>query len=178
MTYRLSALAFAAALVATPAFAETPPELAPGTDAVIQKKLVDKLGEDAKTIKVAIVEKKVVLVGEVKERDTAELAEEVALSVPGVTKVDNEIKAKDEKGLFAGKAKEETRDNSLENAVDSAVKKELGAHYKKLTIEAVAGSVSLRGPVPDEARYKLALDAAKKVQGVKRVIDLLEVEKK
>ncbi len=41
-------------------------------DAVVQQKLVDKLGDDAKTIKVAVVEKKIVLVGEVKGRDTLE----------------------------------------------------------------------------------------------------------
>ncbi|MGE5346261.1 MAG: BON domain-containing protein, partial [Acidithiobacillales bacterium] len=143
-----------------------------------QKKLVEKLGDDAKTIKVAIVENKVVLVGEVQGRDTQELAEEVALSVPGVTKVDNQIKTPAEKSLFGGKVKDESADNSLEGAVDKALKKELGGHFKNLKVEAVAGSVLVRGTLPDEARLKIARETAKGVPGVKRVIDLLEVEKK
>jgi osmotically-inducible protein OsmY len=178
MTLRLTALVLAAAVVAAPAFAADPPALAPGTDAVIQKKLVEKLGDDAKTIKVAIVENKVVLVGEVKGRDTQELAEQVALSVPGVTKVDNQIKSATSKGFFEGGIGQESRDIKLEDKVETAVKKELGQHYKKLDIVAVAGTVTLRGPVPDEARKKFAITAAKGVPGVKRVIDLLEIEKK
>ena len=178
MAARISHLALAVAVIAAPAFAADPPPLAPGTDAVIQKKLVDKLGDDAKTIKAAIVEGKVVLVGEVKGRDTQKLAEQVALSVPGVRKVDNEIKSPADKGIFEGGIKQESHDIKLEDAVESAVKKELGQHYKKLDIVAVAGTVTLRGPVPDEARHKFALAAAKGVPGVTRVIDLLTIEKK
>ena len=39
------------------------------------------------------------------------------------------------------------------------------------------GVVSLRGTVPDEARRKLALETAKKVDGVKELIDLIAVAK-
>ncbi len=178
MNLRISTLAFAAALVAAPAFAQAPPAPAPNLDAVIQKKLVDKLGDDAKTIKVAIVENKVVLVGEVKGRDTQALAEQVALSVPGVTKVDNQIKSAGSKGIFEGGIGQESHDIKLEDKIETAVKKELGQHYKKLDIVAVAGTVTLRGVVPDEARQKFAITAAKGVPGVTRVIDLLTIEKK
>jgi osmotically-inducible protein OsmY len=36
--------------------------------------------------------------------------------------------------------------------------------------------VSLRGKVPDEARKKIALETAREVADVEKVVDLLEVE--
>jgi len=165
-------VALAAALVAGPAFAESK------LDAIVQQKLVDKLGDDAKTIKVALVDKKIVLVGEVKGRDTQELAAEVAKSVPGVTSVDNQVKAKAEKSLTGGKIGDEAADSKLELAVENVLKKELGDHGKNLEVENVGGTVSVRGTVPDDARLKIARDAVKSVPGVKKVVDLLEVAKK
>jgi osmotically-inducible protein OsmY len=165
-------LALAAVLAAGPALA------ADALDAVVQQKLVDKLGDDAKTIKVAHVDKKIVLVGEVASRDTQELATEVAKSVPGVSSVDNQVKAKAEKGLSVGKVGDEAADQKLEMAVESLLKKELGAYAKDLEVENVGGTVSVRGTVPDDARLKIARDAVKAVPGVKKVVDLLEVAKK
>ena len=166
-------LTLGAALVAVPALAQTVP-----SDDVIKQKLVDKLGDDAKAIKVAVVEKKVVLVGEVQGRDTQELATEVALSVPGVKKVDNQVKAKDEKSLGVAKVEDEAADQKVEMRVESALKKELGGHAKGLETECTAGTVSVRGTVPDETRLALARNAVKAVPGVKKFVDLLEVAKK
>jgi len=165
-------LTLAAALVAVPALA------ADTLDAAVQQKLVDKLGDDAKSIKVAVVDKKIVLVGEVKGRDTQELATEVAKSVPGVTSVDNQVKAKAEKAISVGKVGDEASDQKLEMAVENLLKKELGDHAKALEVENVGGTVSVRGTVPDDARLKIARDAVKAVPGVKKVVDLLEVAKK
>ena len=165
-------LALAMALATGPAFA------ADALDAVVQQKLVDKLGDDAKTIKVALVEKKVVLVGEVNGRDTQELATEVAKSVSGVTSVDNQVKAKAEKAISVGKVGDEAADQKLEMAVESVLKKELGDHAKGLEVENVGGTVSVRGTVPDDARLKIARHAVQSVPGVKKVIDLLDVAKK
>lgn len=165
-------VALAAALAAGPALA------ADALDAVVQQKLVDKLGDDAKTIKVAVVDRKIVLVGEVAGRDTQELATEVARSVPGVEKVDNQVKAKAEKAFSVGKVEDEAADQKLEAAVESLLKKELGAHAKALEVENVGGTVSVRGTLPDDARLKIARDAVKSVPGVKKVVDLLEVAKK
>jgi len=172
LRYTLALAAVATVLAAGSAFAAEP------LDVVVQKKLVDKLGDDAGTIKVALVEKKVVLVGEVAGRDTQELATEVALSVPGVEKVDNQVKAKAEKSFAEGKVKDEITDDKLEKAVESALKKELGAHAKGLETECTAGAVSVRGTVPDDTRLKLARNAVKAVPGVKKFVDLLEVAKK
>ena len=172
LRYTLALAAVATVLAAGSAFAAEP------LDVVVQKKLVDKLGDDAGTIKVALVEKKVVLVGEVAGRDTQELATEVALSVPGVEKVDNQVKAKAEKSFAEGKVKDEIADDKLEKAVESALKKELGGHAKGLETECTAGTVSVRGTVPDETRLALARNAVKAVPGVKKFVDLLEVAKK
>jgi osmotically-inducible protein OsmY len=166
-------LALGTALAALPAYAADVP-----SDAVIKQKLVDRLGDDAKTIKVAIVEKKVVLVGEVQGRDTQELATEVCKSIPGVDKIDNQIKAKAEKSLTGGKIGDEAADEKIEMAVESALKKELGAHAKDLETECTAGTVSVRGTVPDDTRLTLARTAVKAVPGVKKFVDLLEVAKK
>ncbi|MFN7990371.1 MAG: BON domain-containing protein [Thermoanaerobaculia bacterium] len=166
-------LALGTALVAAPALAQAPP-----SDDVIKQKLVDKLGDDAKTIKVAVVEKKVVLVGEVQGRDTQELATEVCKSIPGVTKIDNQVKAKAEKSVSVGKVEDEIADDKLEKAVESALKKELGTYGKKLEVECTAGTVSVRGSVPDEARLKIARDTVTATKGVKKMVDLLEVAKK
>lgn len=168
----LALAAVTAVLAAASAFAADP------LDVVVQKKLVDKLGDDAKSIKVALVKGRVVLVGEVQGRDTQELSTEVALSVPGVKKVDNEVKARDEKSFGGGKIKDEVADEKVEKAVESALKKELGAHAKGLEAECTAGTVSVRGTLPDDVRLKLARDAVKGVAGVEKFVDLLEVAKK
>jgi osmotically-inducible protein OsmY len=165
-------LTLGAALAAVPALA------ADTLDVVVKQKLADKLGDDAKTIQVALVKGKIVLVGEVQGRDTQELATEVALSVPGVKKVDNQVKAKADKGVSVGKVEDEAADQKLEVSVESALKKELGSHAKGLEVENVAGTVSVRGTLPDEARLKIARDTVKAVPGVKKIIDLLELAKK
>lgn len=164
-------LAVGAALAAGPALA------ADALDALVKQKLVDKLGDDAKTITVALVGGKIVMIGEVQGRDTQELATEVAMSVPGVKKIDNQVKAKDEKSLGVAKVEDEIADDKLEKSVESALKKELGAHGKKLEVECTAGTVSVRGSVPDEARLKIARDTVTKTAGVKKFVDLLEVAK-
>ena len=168
----LTLLALSAALATGPALA------ADALDVVVQQKLVDKLGDDAKTIKVAVVDKKVVLVGEVKGRDTQELAAEVAKSVPGVTNVDNQVKAKADKGISVGKVEDEAADQKLEMAVENLLKKELGAHAKDLEVENVGGN-GLRARHRARRRApEVARDAVKSVPGVKKVVDLLEVAKK
>jgi osmotically-inducible protein OsmY len=168
-------LGLATVLTAADAFAQA---AAPGLEGAVKQKLVDKLGEDAKAIKVAVVEGKVVMIGEVKGRDTQELATEVAKSVPGVKSIDNQIKTPAEKSVGEGKIKDEVADGKLEAAVESALKNELGAHAKGLEVECTAGTVSVRGTVPDETRRTLARKAVKAVPGVGKVVDLLDVASK
>lgn len=178
MSKKPLALSAVAALVlvgsASFALAQAP---APGLDAKVRDLIQSKLGDDAKAIKVALVKGKIVLTGEVAERSTQELCKEVALAVPGVTKVDNQVEAKKEKSVADGKIGDEMADDKLEGKVRSAVKGELGSHYKKVTIEVVAGVALIRGTVPDEERHQLALKAMGGVAGVKKTVDVLTVGK-
>lgn len=144
----------------------------------IAAKLVEAFGEDGKSIKVTEFEGTVTFIGRVKERATQELAEEVALYFPEVKKVKNELKSEDDRGLGKGQLKDESKDAKLESSVKSALAAEIGAYAKDVEIEAADGAVSIRGTLPDEQRMKYALDAAKKVDGVKKVVDLIRVAAK
>lgn len=162
-------LAALVAWTAGAAFAATNAE----TEQAIQSALVEKLGTDAKTIRVAFFDGKAVLSGQVTEDWVQELAKEVALYVPGVTKVENQVEAKKERKLGTGKVVDEGEDAALETEVKNAVHQEIGTHSTGVEVEACDGVVSLRGTVPDQARHDLALAAATKVKGVKKVVDLL-----
>lgn len=142
----------------------------------LQTLLVDKLGPDAKTIRVVIDGTKVRLFGKVAERSTKELAEEVVRSARGDCDIANDLKAKNEKKLFGGKSIQEGEDTALEVTVKSKLGDELGDYNKAIEVEAADGVVSLRGELPDEARRGYALKAARSVDGVKKVIDLIKIK--
>jgi len=146
------------------------------TEEKLKAFLVEKLGDDARGIRVTVVKTKATLTGEVKRRSTEELSEEVALAYPGIARVENEI------DLAQSESVEDTvggelSDGKLESMVKGVLIDELGRRGFSLEVEAVEGVVSLRGTVPDEARRKLALETTKKVDGVKQVIDLISVGK-
>jgi osmotically-inducible protein OsmY len=142
----------------------------------ISAKLVDSLGNDAKSIRVAVFDGKAVLIGRVAERSTQELAEEVALYFPEIRSVDNQLKAGTDKPLLEGQLKGEGDDARLEMLVKKGLEAEIGKHVKQIEVEAVDGVVSIRGTVPDQARLKLAREATSHVKGVKKVVDLLRVK--
>lgn len=169
----LTAFALAAVLVTVPALAADAKSVA-DREAELSKLLVDKLGPDAAPIKVAIVGDKTTLVGQVEKRATQELADEV-LKFAGVTKIDNQVKAKNEKGLLDGKVKKEMADDKIEKAVRSKVKGEVGTYYKELTIECTGATCAVRGTLPDQNRHDLAMKAAAGVEGVKNVVDLVKI---
>jgi osmotically-inducible protein OsmY len=145
--------------------------------------LIDKLGFDALGITVDTAGGSVYLTGRVEKRATQELAEEVALSVPGVTKVENRLSLKPapssdtvvEKAVSNSEL--EVEDAALELRVGKNLLGEIGRHALSLEVESTDGVVSLRGRVPDRERKELALRAARDTQGVKKVIDLIEVRR-
>src|SRR5512140_1933072 len=108
----LTICVLAAAVAAIPAFAADAASVA-DREASLAKLLVDKLGPDAGTIHVTIVGEKTTLTGEVTLRATQERADEV-LMYAGVKKSDNQLKAKNEKGLGEGKTKKEMADSKIE----------------------------------------------------------------
>ena len=142
----------------------------------ITTKLVEVFGEDAKTIRVAVADGKAVLIGRVQERSTQELAEEVVLFFPAIRSVDNDLESSKDKNVMEGGLLGEGGDAKLEIEVKSALASEIGKHSKSIEVEVADGMVSIRGSVPDEARLKLAREAAAGVNGVKKLIDLLHVK--
>lgn len=143
----------------------------------IRDLLLEKGGQNALGIRVTVDRSKAILTGEVPTRAVQELAEEVALSVDGIKAVDNRLQLKPPAGGSAPtKLDEEVADARLESKVKRHLYDEIGKRARDLEVEAVDGVVSLRGTLPDEARKKIALDAAGKTKGVKRVVDLIKVK--
>lgn len=144
--------------------------------------LLEKLGEDGLGVTVEASGGRVSLIGAVDKRTTQELAEEVARSVPGVQRVDNRLASREEQplatpvGKAVGHAEREVNDAVLEMRVGRNLLGEIGRYALDLEIEATDGVVSLRGTLPDRDRKSLALKVAQGTSGVKKVVDLLQVQ--
>ena len=143
--------------------------------------LLEKLGRDGLPIDVHFRDGHAILTGEVEQRSTQELAEEVALSVPGVRSVDNRVSAtgagtaRTAPGQAVEHVDLEVQDGILEARVGKNLLAEIGRYAFDLEVESAGGVVSLRGTLPDQERRTLALRAAEKTAGVKKVLDLLRV---
>lgn len=152
------------------------------TEAKVRLALFEKLGSDALPIKVRMDRTTAILTGEVTSRSVQELAQEVALSISGVSKVDNRLtRARKESGGKLEKAgrntDEEVSDAVLESTVKLKLFGEIGLRARRIEVEAVEGVVSLRGKLPDDARKAIALDTVEAIDGVKKVVDLIDVQK-
>jgi len=148
----------------------------------IRLALIEKLGFDALSINVDTAGGSVFLTGGVEKRATQELAEEVARSVPGVSKVDNRLSLKGGSAETpvehaVSSTELEVQDAALELRVGKNLLGEIGRHALSLEVESTDGVVSVRGRVPDRQRKELALQAAQNTSGVKKVIDLIEVRR-
>lgn len=139
----------------------------------IRELMLEKGGEGALGIKVTVDRNKAILTGEVPTRAGQELAEEVALSVDGIKSVDNRLRIKPSEQHYVA---DEIADAQLESKVKRHLYSEIGKRAKQIEVEAVDGVVSLRGTLPDASRKQIALDAAAKTKGVKKVIDLIKVK--
>jgi hyperosmotically inducible protein len=143
--------------------------------------LLEKLGRDGLPIDVDVSNGRVTLTGQVGQKSTQELAEEVVLSVPGVRNVDNRVTApsgsaaQTAPGQAADHVDIEVQDGILEARVGKNLLAEIGRYAFDLEVEASGGVVSLRGMLPDQERKTIALRAAEQTAGVKKVIDLLRV---
>ncbi len=148
----------------------------------VRGELLAKLGSDALGIQPQVTTHTATLWGQVLERSSQELAREVALSVPGIDRVKNRIKvdksAEDRRSLV-GKTIDhsgaELRDAATENRVGMALLGELGRYGLDIEVESSDGIVSLRGRMPDQERKQRALKTTQEIEGVQKVIDLLEL---
>ncbi len=150
-------------------------------EAEVTEKLLEKIGEAALEIRVRMDGGTAILTGNVPTRAARELVDEVALSVEGVRKVNNRLKLAPKPGGSPAAKADRKMDQEVADAVlESRVKRhlfyEIGGRAKDLEVEAVDGVVSLRGKLDTEARRDLALRAAEKTEGVKQVVDLIEVK--
>ena len=149
------------------------------TDLTIRTALINSFGTDALGIDVGVENDIAVLEGEVASRSTQELAEQVALSVDGVSDVHNRLKLAssepDTAGEVLSQVELETRDAYLESKVKSELASNIGDEAFDLEVEACDGVVSLRGDLPDDARRDVALNSVEDLSGVDRVIDLIDV---
>ncbi len=138
----------------------------------VKTKLIEKLGTDALGIAVSVSGEKATLTGEVTKSPSQGLAEEVALSVKGIKKVDNKVTVKNAEGAVAA-SESSVKNVSLEMKVKSILLTEIGANALKIEVEAVDGVVSLRGKLDSPGTSKAAVKRTHAIKGVKKVVDLL-----
>ena len=149
------------------------------THVKVRTELLTKLGWDALHIDVDVHGPKVVLSGTVKNRSTQELAKEVALAVPGVANVSDNVQVEQESpaatpvGRAVDHADQEVRDALLEMRVKGRLLDEIGGEAMHVEVEASNGVVSLRGTVPTDDQRDTALRTARRTKGVTKVINLI-----
>jgi osmotically-inducible protein OsmY len=138
----------------------------------VKATLIDKLGADALAISVSVSGQTATLTGEVTKSPSQGLAEEVALSVAGIRKVDNRVTVKHAaSGVAASEAS--VNNVALEMKVKTILLTEIGANALKIEVEAVDGIVSLRGRLDNPDTSKAAVKKTQAIKGVKKVVDLL-----
>ena len=158
------ALSFAWLLSSAPAAAE---EAKPGTVSTevprrsrtlaVREQLVQKLGADALRITVSVSGETATLTGEVAKSPSQGLAEQVALSVEGIKKVDNKVTVKDAAGPVAA-SEASVKNVALEMKVKSILLTEIGTNALKIEVEVVDGVVSLRGKLDNPETAKAAIE--------------------
>ena len=143
------------------------------TQGQVRSLLLEKLGDDALPINVRAAGSTIFLSGFVQKRATAELAKEVALSVPGVRDVKDEVKESSPENPFtrAGKG---LKDVALESHIKNKILAHVGKNGFHVEVEVSDGVVSLRGRVPPGYVDEI-LRTARDTKGVKKVVNLLDV---
>jgi osmotically-inducible protein OsmY len=145
-------------------------------EAALAALLVEKLGDDAATIAVALSDRgRVALTGAVEERVTQELAPEVAFSFGGVTSVSNRVEARKAPRLPDGQLMREGQDAELERRVEKAVRIAVPEIARGVEIEVADGVVAVRGIARDATVRARLLETVRDVPDVTWIIDLVRV---
>lgn len=142
------------------------------TTLAVRGTLIEKLGVDAIRINVSVSGETATLTGEVAKAASQGLAEQVALSVKGVKKVENKVTQKDAEGAV-GAGEAAVKNVALEIKVKGILLGEIGTNALKIEVEVVDGVVSLRGKLDKPATAKAALKKVRSIKGVKKVVNLL-----
>ena len=138
----------------------------------VKATLIEKLGADALGIAVSVSGETATLTGEVTKSPSQGLAEEVALSVKGIKKVDNKVTVKNAEGAVAA-SEASVKNVSLEMKVKGILLTDIGTNALKIEVEAVDGVVSLRGKLDDSNTSNEAVRKTRSIKGVKKVVNLL-----
>jgi len=138
----------------------------------VKAKLIDKLGADALRITVSVSGETATLIGEVAKSPSQGLAEQVALSVEGIKKVDNKVTVKEAAGPAAA-SEASVKNVALEMKVKAVLLTEIGTNALKIEVEVVDGVVSLRGKLDNPEASKAAITKTRSIKGVRKVVDLL-----
>lgn len=139
----------------------------------VRTQLVDKLGADALGIGVTFSGETATLSGHVAKSASQGLAGEVALSVEGVKKVDNQVTENTPPG-FAAASEASVKNVSLELKVKSILLADIGTHALQIEVEVVDGVVSLRGKPGSAATASEAVRKTASIKGVNKVVNLLD----
>jgi osmotically-inducible protein OsmY len=138
----------------------------------VKAKLIDKLGADALRISVSVSGETATLTGEVAKSPSQGLAEQVALSVTGIKKVDNKVTVKEAAGAVAA-SEASVKNVALEMEVKAKLLTEIGTNALKIEVEVVDGVVSLRGKLDNPETSKAAVAKTRSIKGVTKVVNLL-----
>jgi len=138
----------------------------------VKAKLIDKLGMDALGISVSVSGTTATLTGRVTKQASQGLAEQVALSVKGIKKVDNKVETKTSEGAVVA-TEASVKNVALEIKVKNILLAEIGTNALKIEVEVVDGVVSLRGKLDNPDVAKAALKKTRAIKGVKEVVNLL-----
>ncbi|MBB1436682.1 BON domain-containing protein [Pseudoalteromonas sp. SG43-6] len=123
---------------------------------------------------------KVVLTGKVESELDKELAEELILSLDGVTDVDNELTVVKNKDTKSKKMKSDSTESDLTDAKITTVittrylfNSEVGG--TDIDVDTDKGVVTLNGTVGSDAEKQLAVKIAKNAEDVRDVVDNLTI---
>ena len=140
----------------------------------VQETLLQKGGTQAAEIRVRMDGSTAILTGTVRTHAALELSTEIALSVPGVKKVDNRLKLVTTEPSRTVAA--ETEDSWLETKVKRRLISDIGSQARHLEVEVVDHVVSVRGELDSVERKGLAVSCIQKTDGVTKFIDLIRVQ--
>ena len=165
--YRLAFAAVAGAmfLASLPLYAS---EADDKVEASFKQTYVNKTYLKDDSVKAAAKDGVVTLTGTVAEESHKALAQETALSLPGVTRVDNQLATKAEVAA-------ENADTWIGRKVKLALLFHRNVDAGKTTVEVKDGIVTLKGEASSMAQKELTAEYAKDIEGVKEVKNAMTV---
>ncbi len=139
----------------------------------IQSKLIEKLGADALHIAVHVSGETATLTGEVAKKSSQKLAAEVARSVKGIRKVDDQVTQSNPPAALPN-AKANVKDAVLLTRVKTILLTDIGVSALKIDVDVTNGVVSLRGKLGNAEINEEAVRKTRSIKGVAKVISLLD----